>query len=349
MKTPIKTGIASFGMSGQVFHAPFLHCNPGFEIRAIVERNKELSRAKYGYAKLVRSFDELLQDREIELIIVNPPDNLHYEFAKQAINAGKHVVVEKPFTQKYQDALELVDIAKRKKVVLTVFQNRRWDSDFLTVQELLSSGKLGRLVSFESHFDRYRNFIQENTWKEDPTYGSGIVYNLGSHLIDQVVVLFGKPKSVNADIRTLRTNGLTDDFFNIRLEYSANVSVSVTGSMLVKEAGPRYILHGTEGSFLKWGLDVQEQDLKDGKIPESQNWGKESDEFMGLLNTYFGGNEFRGRIETKPGNYNMFYNGLYEAIRNGAKVPVTAEDAALVIQIINAAFESSSKGAKVYL
>jgi len=347
MKTPIKTGIASFGMSGMVFHAPLLHSNPGFEIRAIVERTKDLSRQKYGYSKLVRSFDELLENQEIELIVVNTPDNLHFEQAKKAIVAGKHLVVEKPFTQNYSDAIELIELAKSKKVVLSVFQNRRWDSDFLTVQSVIASGKLGRLVSFESHFDRYRNFIQENTWKEDPVYGSGIVFNLGSHMIDQVVDLFGKPKAVNADIRTLRTNGLTDDFFDIRFDYSDNLSVSVNGSMLVKEVGPRYILHGTEGSFLKWGLDTQEQDLKDGKLPGTKNWGKEDKEFRGILNTTANGNEFREKIETVPGNYALFYDELYNAIRNGAKAPVKAEDAALVIKIIIAAFETSKKGVKV--
>jgi scyllo-inositol 2-dehydrogenase (NADP+) len=346
---PIKTGIASFGMSGQIFHAPLLHSNPRFEINAIVERSKEVSREKYGYSKLVRSFDELVQDKEIELIIVNTPDKFHYEHAKQAINAGKHLAVEKPFTQNYSDALELIELAKSKKVILSVFQNRRWDSDFLTLQNVISSGKLGKLVSFESHFDRYKNFIQENTWKEDPNYGAGIVFNLGSHMIDQALVLFGKPSGVIAEIRTLRTDGKTDDFFDINLEYPTNISVSVRGSLLVKEAGPRYILHGTEGSFLKWGIDTQEQELKEGKIPGSDGWGDEKPEYWGVLNTNAEGVEFRGNIESVPGDYSKFYNELYSAIRHGAQAPVLAEDAALVIRIINAAFESSKKGIKVLI
>jgi scyllo-inositol 2-dehydrogenase (NADP+) len=347
MKKPIKAGIVSFGMSGQVFHAPLLHSNSGYEISAIVERNKNLSRERYGNSRLYRSFEELLNDKEIELVIINTPDYLHYEQAKLAIEAGKHVVVEKPFTQKYEDALELIELAKKKKIVLSVFQNRRWDSDFLTVKNVISGKKLGRLVSFESHFDRYRNFIQEKTWKEEPASGTGMVYNLGSHLIDQVIVLFGKPGSVNADIRTLRTNGQTDDYFHMRLEYAGNMSVSVTGSLLVKEAGPRYILHGTEGSFLKWGIDPQEQDLKEGKHPGGQGWGKENSENQNLLNTSFNGKDLREKIEPIPGNYSLFYDELYTAIRNGAAVPVNAEDAALVIKIINAAFVSSREGMKV--
>jgi scyllo-inositol 2-dehydrogenase (NADP+) len=349
MKKSIKTGIASFGMSGLVFHAPLLHTNEGFEIKAIVERNKELSRERYPYSNLVRSFEELIKDPEIELIVVNTPDNLHFEHAMQAIEAGKHVVVEKPFTQKYEDALVLIAMAKRKNLVLSVFQNRRWDGDFLTVQKVINSKMLGRLVTFESHFDRYRNFIQENTWKEQVSYGTGIVYNLGSHLIDQVIVLFGKPISVNAEIRTLRTNGQTDDYFDIRMEYSQNLCVSVRGSMLVKEPGPRYILHGTEGSFLKMGTDIQEQDLKEGKLPLQPGWGIENTDNWGLLNSIAGEKEFRGNIETVPGNYQIFYDRLYEAIRNGAEVPVKPDDAALVIRVINAAFESSLAGKRILI
>ena len=347
MNKPIKTGIASFGMSGLVFHAPLLNAHKGFEISAIVERSKESSRNLYSFSRLYRSFDELCADKEIELIIVNTPDYLHFDQARQALNAGKHVVVEKPFTQQYKDAVELINLAKSKNLVISVFQNRRWDGDFLTVKKVIRDYMLGRLVSFEAHFDRYRNFIQENTWKEDPSSGTGIVYNLGTHLIDQTIVLFGKPTSVWADIRTLRTKGKTDDFFDIHLEYSDRLNVSVGGSMLVKEPGPRFILHGTEGSYLKWGTDPQEQDLKDGKIPGQEGWGRESLENWGLLNTTAKTHKFKGEIETIPGNYLSFYDGLYKAIRNGDEVPVNAEDAALVIRIVNAAFDSQKNGIKI--
>jgi predicted dehydrogenase len=349
MKKPIKTGIASFGMSGMVFHAPLLNSSEGFEIKTIVERNKNLSRERYSKTHLARSYDELLQDNDIELIIVNTPDNLHYEQAKQALKAGKHVVVEKPFTQKYEEAVELTEIAKSKKLVLTVFQNRRWDGDFLTVRKIIADKMLGRLVTFESHFDRYRNFIQENTWKEELSSGSGIVFNLGSHLIDQAIVLFGKPDSVNADIRTLRTNGKTDDYFDIRMGYSENYSVLVRGSLLVKEPGPKYILHGTEGSFLKWGTDPQEQDLKDGKLPDHSSWGKEKESDWGLLNTTSKGHKFEGELETIPGNYQEFYRKLYRAIRENDEVPVNPMDAAFGIRVINAAFESCREGRVVFL
>jgi scyllo-inositol 2-dehydrogenase (NADP+) len=349
MKIPIKTGIASFGMSGMVFHAPLLNANPGFEIKAIVERTKDLSRKLYSTSRLVRSLEELLEDNDIELVIINTPDFLHFKQARQVLKAGKHVVVEKPFTQKYEEAVELDELAKSLNLVLSVFQNRRWDGDFLTIQKIISDKMLGRLVTFESHFERYRNYIQENSWKEETSSGTGIVYNLGSHLIDQVIVLFGKPSAVNADIRTLRTNGQTDDYFDIRMEYSENLCVSIGGSMLVKEPGPRYILHGTEGSFLKWGTDPQEQNLKDGMIPGTEGWGKEHEDDWGILNTTENGIKFRGEIETIPGNYPHFYNLLYDSIRKGTEVPVKVKDAALVIRIINAAFKSSREGKRILI
>jgi predicted dehydrogenase len=349
MNKPIKTGIASFGMSGMVFHAPLLYNNQGFEISAIVERNKNLSRPLYGHSRLFRSYEELINEKDIELIIVNTPDYMHYEHARKAIENGKHVVVEKPFTQKSEEALGLIELAKAKNLVLSVFQNRRWDGDFLTVKKLIQDNTLGKLVSFEAHFDRYRNFIQDNTWKEKQASGTGIVYNLGSHLIDQAIVLFGKPSAVSADIRTIRTDGEVDDFFDIRMEYSKNMSVSVGGSMLVKEPGPRYVLHGTEGSFLKWGTDPQEQDLKEGKLPGIAGWGKEGEEDWGLLNTNEKGKKFRGEVETIPGNYQVFYDLLYKSIREGAEVPVKPEDAALGIRIINAAFQSMKEGRVIKL
>lgn len=347
MNKPIKTGIASFGMSGQVFHAPLLKAGNGYDLHAIVERNKNLSRDRYPETILYRSYKDLLNDPEIELVVVNTPDYLHFEQTKLAIEAGKHVIVEKPFTQKTEDALTLIDLAKKYGVILTVFQNRRWDSDFLTVRNIVESNRLGRLVFFESHFDRYRNYIQENTWKEELSSGAGIVYNLGSHLIDQVIVLFGKPVSVNAEIKTLRTKGKNDDFFNIRLEYHESLIVAVTGSLLVREGGPRYILHGTEGSYLKWGTDRQEQDLKEGKIPGTPGWGIEDQNNSNILNTVRKGEAFRGKTEPVPGNYPEFYNMLHDAIRKGAKVPVEPEDAALVIRIIEASFKSSAEGRRV--
>jgi scyllo-inositol 2-dehydrogenase (NADP+) len=345
---PVKTALSSYGMSGLVFHAPLLHANEGFEICKILERTSNNSAAKYPYARIVRSFDDLLRDDDIELIVVNTPDNTHYELARKAISAGKHVVVEKPFTLEYTHAKELIELAEKKSVVLSVFHNRRWDGDFLTIRKIIEGNLLGRIVEFESHFDRYRNIIKTESWKEDATTGTGNLFNLGSHLIDQVLVLFGNPVSVIADVRSLRNGSTVDDSFELWLGYE-NIKVSVCGSLLVREQGPRYSLHGTEGSFLKWGLDPQEEALKRGFSPGSPDWGIEDKAHWGVINTSLGGSAIRGTYETLPGCYQEFYNDIYLAIRTGVKPAVTADQAARVVRIIEAARESNRKGISVQL
>ena len=346
MTNPIKTGLASYGMSSMVFHGPLLKVHPGFRIDKIVERNQRASKSAFPEAIIVKDFRELCKDPEIELIIVNTPDPLHYPFAKMALESGKHVVVEKPFTQSYAQAKELITLAGKQDKVLSVFQNRRWDGDFLTVQQVIRNKMLGRLVEFESHFDRYRNFIQENTWKEEAIAGAGTLMNLGSHMIDQALVLFGIPKSVYADIRINRLKGEVDDSFDLFLKYN-DIKVLIRGSYLVREQGPRYILHGTEGSFLKWGIDPQEQALKDGKLPVGDTWGKEETEYWGKLNTDINNLHFEGRIETFPGNYRAYYENIYETIRNKAELIVKPQEAANVIKIIEAARKSNVKGCVV--
>ena len=335
----IKTGIASFGMSGLVFHGPLLQANAGFQLDVIVERSRNESSKIYPEARVVRSFEQLCKEDSIELIIVNTPDPTHYDFCKMALEHGKHVVVEKPFTQAYSQAMELAELAERKGLVLSVFQNRRWDGDFLTVQKVIHEKMLGRLVFFEAHFDRYRNFIQEGTWKEDSSTGTGTLYNLGSHLIDQALVLFGKPHSVIADIRAFRQGSSIDDTFELWLNYD-DVKVSVCGSYLVREPGPRYILHGTEGSFLKWGIDPQEEALKKGQLPGGPDWGEDNPDDYGLLNTTLKGQDVRQKVTTLPGNYLAYYNNIYDVIRQKDTLAVTAQQAAFSIRVIEAAFES---------
>lgn len=348
MSNPIKTGLSSYGMSSTVFHGPLLRVNPNFTITHIVERHKRNSIHAFPEAQIVKSFEELCKTDELELIIVSTPDPLHYTFAKKALEYGKHVVVEKPFTQTYEQARELIDIASKKGLLLSVFQNRRWDGDFLTIKQIIENKLLGRLVEYESHFDRYRNFIQEDTWKESSDSGAGILFNLGSHMIDQALVLFGLPNSVYADIRIHRKNGEVDDSFDVSLKYN-DLRVSTKGSYLVREAGPRYILHGTEGSFLKWGIDPQEQALKEGFLPEGNEWGKENPLEWGKLNTTINNLHFEGRIETIPGNYGEFYENLYDSIRNGSDLLVKPEEAADVIRIIETAKQSNETGKEILM
>lgn len=345
---PIKTGIASYGLSGLVFHAPLLHVNPGFELVKVVERSYKGSKERYPDVSIVESFEKLLQDELIELVVVNTPDANHYEYCKMALEAGKHLVVEKPFTIKYAEGAELVDLLKKNKKILSVFQNRRWDGDFITVKKVVQEKMLGRLVSFESHFDRYRNFIKPNTWKEESSTGAEILYNLGTHMIDQAYDLFGFPNSVSADIGIQRTNGKADDFYNIVLRYD-DLHASLKCSYMVREEGPRYILHGTDGSFLKWGLDPQEDNLRAGKYPNELNWGTEPKKLWGKLNTEINGLHFMGRLETIPGNYQSYYNNIYDAIRNGADLIVQPEQSLDLMKIVEGAIESNKTGNVVRL
>ena len=348
----IKTGIASFGMSGQVFHAPFLHTHPHFELSKIVERTKELSKERYPDATIVRSVAELVADPNIELVVINTPDSTHYEYARMALEAGKHVIVEKPLTTNSAHSEELIALAKSKGLMLSVYQNRRWDADFLTVKEILDKGLLGRLVEFESTFARYRNFIKPNTWKETGEAGGGLTYNLGSHLLDQVVQLFGMPEAVYANVATLRTGGMVDDYFQIRLlrpELNPELQLTVKASYLMRQPEPRFVLHGTLGSFVKYGVDKQEEALLNGEWPNQPHWGEESEDEWGTLHTDIDGKEFYGKYPGIPGNYNAFYQNIFEHLRGGERLATDACYVSDVIRIIEAAYQSSREEKVIYL
>lgn len=343
----IKTGLAAYGMSGQVFHAPFLHANPNFKLSAIVERSKELSKERYPEAKIVRDFKDLINDNEIELIVINTPDSTHYTYARMALEAGKHIIVEKPFTTTTKEGKELIELAEERGLMLSVYQNRRWDADFLTVQKVLDRKLLGRLVEFESTFARYRNFIKPDTWKESGEWGGGLTYNLGSHLIDQAIRLFGKPKAVYADIDTLRDGGKVDDYFVIRLinpHLNPRLKITLKASYLMREPEPRFMLHGTLGSFVKYGVDKQEEALINGETPDSPHWGEESEEEWGTLRTENDGIEVVGKCPGIAGNYGAFYDNIYEHLRLQKHLLTGARDVLLVIRIIEAAFKSKQQG-----
>ncbi len=335
--------MASFGMSGLVFHGPLLQAHPGFLLKSVLQRTKDTAKAHYPQTEVVRSFDDLLKDDAIELVIVNATNETHYPMARAALEAGKHVVLEKPFTNTVKEGLQLVALAARKGKVLSAFQNRRWDSDFLTVQKIINEKLLGRVVEFVGNFDRYRNYIQENTWKEESGPGSGLLYNLGPHLIDQVFVLFGAPSGVWGDIRKIRSGTRVDDYFDITLHYEG-VKARVHSSYLVREPYPRFVLHGTEGSFVKYGLDKQEADLKAGLIPGTAGWGVEPEGLWGILNTTINTLPFRGRVESEPGNYLSFYDNIYEAIRNKKPLEVPAMESLWNVYAIELARESAKKG-----
>jgi len=347
MEQTIEVGLCAYGMSGELFHAPFIATNPKFKLKKVLERHRNDAQMRYPSIETVRSYDELLDDQDIELIIVNTPDHTHFDLASRALQAGKHVVVEKPFVVNSTDGDALIALATKQNRLLSVFQNRRWDGDFLTVSKIVEHGLLGRLVEFEVHYDRYRNFIQQS-WKEVSGVGTGTLYNLGTHLIDQIVQLFGNPEWIVADLAILRSGGQVDDFFEVQLGYPNLKAVAKT-SYLVREPGPRYMLHGTEGSFVKYGIDPQEENLKMGMLPDSPNWGREPESQSGKLNTTINGLHFSGTIESFAGSYHHFYNNIFSAIRQGAPLAVTAQQANNIIKIIEAAITSHREHRTVFL
>jgi predicted dehydrogenase len=342
MINKIRVGLASFGMSGKIFHAPLLAHRNDYILSHIIERSTDYAASIYPHVRIGRTFEELLNNSDIDLVIVNTPDHTHFEFARLALEHGKHVVVEKPFTQTVGQARILTKLAREKNKLLSVFHNRRWDGDFLTVQDIVRQKKLGRLVEFISHYDRYRPIVQHSSWKEQSMSGTGLLYNLGSHMIDQALVLFGMPDAVTAHLKIIRQQAEVDDWYEVRLHYP-DLSVRLNGSYLVPEAGPRYVLHGTEGSFIKSGIDPQEDELKKGTIPGGPGWGLENEKWQGTLISEENGAQIRNKIPTAPGNYGAYYDSLWNSLTNGSEPPVTGLDGLRNLIIIEAAQRSSAE------
>lgn len=326
-------------MSGRVFHAPFIQLHPGFELYAVLERAKNLGAEKYPGIKTFRSLSALLEDENVELVIVNTPNSTHYEFAKLALEAGKHVVVEKPFTNTVSEAEELIALAKKQNRQLSVFHNRRWDSDYKTVQEIVQKKVLGEIVDAEMHFDRFSEALSPKLHKETDGPGTGILYDLGSHLIDQALHLFGMPASVFADLAIVRPISQVEDYMDLILFYDG-LRVRLKGSYLVREVLPSYILHGSKGSFIKPRSDEQEARLQKGNYPGEADWGMEPESGRGLLHTEIDGKIIREFIPSSKGSYLEFYDCLCRAINQESPLPVTAEDGLNVIRVIAAAYQS---------
>ncbi len=343
MSQPIlRAGIVAYGNISQKYHAPLLHALPGFELVKVLERNHNLAERDYPQVQTVRTMDALLDDEEIDLIIITTPNQFHFAQAKAALEAGKHVVLEKPLTVSSIEAEMLEQIARSEDKVLSVFHNRRWDGDFKTVKKIVASGMLGELVEFESRFDRFISQQRENYWREQNVPGAGVLYDLGPHLIDQALQLFGMPRQLFADIRRQRADSQADDYFDIIFYYD-RLKVRLKAGNLVKELQPRFILHGTQGSFVKYGLDVQSRRPVTAENLASPDWGKEPPETWGKLNTHLDSLHIDGRIETLPGSYQDYYLDIHAAITQGRKPKVSAEDGRLSIELIELAFQSNQK------
>jgi predicted dehydrogenase len=337
----IKTALLSYGMSGKVFHAPFLDLHPGFELLGSWERTKKLIQLDYSGVTSYPSLEAVLES-DAELIVVNTPVGTHFEYAKKVLLAGKHAIVEKAFTTTVAEAQELTNLAKAKELKLAVFQNRRWDSDFKTVKKILDESVLGEIVEAEFHFDRYNPLLSPKIHKETANDGAGILKDLGPHLIDQALCLFGMPKGVFADIRITREHSIVDDYIDILLLYS-NKRVRLKAGFFVREPNPSFVLHGKKGSFLKPRGDVQEDELKLGKKPNTTTWGTEPKDKEGILHTEINNTIIREKIPTLQGNYYDYFDGVYQAITQDIPEPVTAQEGTNVMQIIEAAIQSNAE------
>jgi len=324
--------ILGFGLSGRYLQAPFFLANPNFRLKTIVSNNQNPQDIYMGVQKAT-SLDAVLADPEIDLVSVASPNETHFEYTKRCLQAGKHVLVEKPFTATAEEAATLIRMAKDLGKHLFVFQNRRWDSDFLTIQKVVSEGLIGDIISYEAHFNRYKPVLNPKKWKEVIAPGNGILYDLGSHILDQTIVLFGKPKSVWGETFTQREHSEVDDAFDVKLNYG-KIKVTLKSSLLVREDTPRYIIQGTKGSFVKYGIDVQEDHLKAGVMPGMPGFGIEPENNWATLNTNVGSLHVRGRVETLPGDWSPLFQNMYEVIEQGATPAIDMEDIVEQIRIM---------------
>lgn len=331
----ITAGLLAYGMSGKVFHAPFLDAHKGFKLKAIVERSQKNALKDYPDILSYDSVDELLNDDEIDLVVINTPNNLHYEHSKAALQKGKHILVEKPFTATSAQAKALFELADQAGKQIFFYQNRRWDSDFTSVRKVLESGKLGNLNEMHLRYDRYRNVIGPKAFKEQPGEASGLLYDLGPHLLDQVISLFGRPEKFYKTLGKNRENTAVDDYFTIHLVYPKDINVFVTASLLVVNPQAAFILHGTEGSFVKQRADIQEEQLLAGQKLTDAGYGIEDEHKKGLLTTVDAeGNKSETLISAEAGSYLPLFDAVYQSLINNKAYPVTREDVLTQLEIL---------------
>jgi len=344
---PINVGIVGFGLSGRVFHAPFIHISPLFNLCTIVS-SKDDAKTIYPEVEIVRDYPSLLEKKDIDLVIVCTPNHLHFEHARMALEAGKHVIVEKPIAPTANEVLELDEMAGRCQKLLLPYHNLRWNGDAQTVKKIIQDGLLGEVLDYELHFDRFVPRLKKNAWKYINDTAGGTLYDLGVHLIDQAVNTFGQPDAVFCRCFTQREGSVVDDSFDLKLIYP-HLNVTLKAGVFVKEPGSRIIVHGKKGSFVKSGIDPQEAILRNGGMPVGEDWGLQPEEDWGILNTELNGLHYRGKVETLPGSYFGYFEDIYNAIVHGTEPAVTPEQACLNILIIEKAIESSEKGQVIKL
>jgi scyllo-inositol 2-dehydrogenase (NADP+) len=338
----LKVGLVGYGFAGATFHAPLIEGSGRATVAAIVTSQPEHARADWPSARMLASLDDLLADPAIAVVAIATPNDTHFDHAKRALEAGKHVVVDKPVTLTSAQARELAALAASRGLLFAPFHNRRWDGDFLTVRALLDSGVLGRVTYYESHFDRFRPAVRPR-WREEASRGGGLLYDLGPHLIDQALALFGAPQTVFATVATRRDNATADDYVHILLGY-AERDVVLHASVLAAAQTPRYLIHGTRGSYTKYGLDTQEDQLRAGLRPGDAGWGVNP---PGRLRTSDGTLELDGELSTLNGAYAAYYAAVADTIESGVPFPVTPDQAVDVMTVIELARASHEQGQRL--
>jgi scyllo-inositol 2-dehydrogenase (NADP+) len=335
----IQVGLIGWGVAGRVFHAPVIEQVEGLRLSTIVHRSADAGASSYRAARVVRSVDDLLADDRIRLVVIATPNTSHAGLARACLESGRHVVVDKPFAVSSAEAAPLLDAARRRHLVLTVFHNRRWDGDFLTVQRLVDQETCGRLVLLESRFDRYRPTLR-GVWRERAEPGSGSLFDLGTHLVDQAVTLFGLPEALTGDVRIERDEAVVDDAFDVTLHYPG-LRVLLRSTMLASAPGPRFVLQGVAGSYVKYHLDPQEARLAGVEPWPGNFWDQEPRERWGTLTRAGVAGVASDPLPTEAGDYRRFYANVRDAIRGTAPLAVTAEQALDSIRLIELAIESS--------
>ena len=339
----IDVGLIGFGLAGRAFHAPIIHAVPGLRLAAILQRHGSSSAEAYPQARIVRTLEDLLSIDSIRLIAIATPNTSHFPLAKQCLERGRDLVVDKPFALNVAEARELIALAEKLGRLITVYHDRRFDGDFQTVRDLIASGELGRVVRFESHYDRFRPQLRPGAWREQPGPGSGILFDLGPHLIDQALHLFGVPEAISADVRLEREVSLADDSFDLLLRYPKGMRASLHSTMLGAASRARFVIYGTRGSFIKFGMDPQEAPLRAGQLPRGENWGLEPRENWGTLTLSDGSTAKQRVIPTARGDYRNFYENVRDAMLGIAPLAVTPLDALRVMQVLELARRSSDE------
>jgi scyllo-inositol 2-dehydrogenase (NADP+) len=336
----VRVGLIGFGLAGESFHAPTIRAVPGLQLACILERSGLRAQQRYPDVRVARTLEELLEDETIRLCVVATPNTTHFELAHRCLLAGRDVVVDKPFTTTWAEAAELARFARQQNRRLTVYHSRRWDGDFQTVEKIVKSGDLGHVVEYEARYDRFRPDPKHNAWREQPAPGSGVLFDLGPHLIDQALVLFGVPQAITASLFCQRDRSRVDDAFDLVLEYPG-LRAMLRARMLAMAPGPHFLIHGTHGSFVKYGIDPQEDRLRREEVPDGDwgpDWGKEPEPQWGTLTVV--GADAR-RVKTEAGDYRSFYANVRDAVEQGMPPAVTPEQALRVMRILELAGQSS--------